>query len=36
MSLYDQHINDFINTDSSINDRLTFVENQLKWEDLIN
>ena len=34
MKGYDEHINDFINTDSSINDRLTFVEKQLKWEEL--
>lgn len=31
---YDNHINEFMNTDSSINDRLTFVENQLKWEEI--
>lgn len=36
MSDYDEHINNFMNTDSPINDRLTFVENQLKWEDLHN
>lgn len=31
---YDSHINEFMNTDSSINDRLTFVEEQLKWEEI--
>ena len=36
LSDYDKHVNDFINTDSSINDRLTFVENQLKWEKIGN
>ena len=34
MKGYDEHINDFINTDSSINDRLTIVEDTLKWENL--
>lgn len=34
MNGYDEHVNDFMNTDSSINDRLTFVEDQLKWEGL--
>ena len=33
---YDEHLLDRINTDSSINDRLTYVENQLKWEKLLN
>ena len=31
---YDSHINEFMNTDSSINDRLTIVEDQLKWEEI--
>ncbi len=31
---YDSHINEFMNTDSSINDRLTIVEGQLKWEEI--
>lgn len=31
---YDSHINEFMNTDSSINDRLTIVETQLKWEEI--
>lgn len=34
MSSYDEHINIFMNTDSSINDRLTIVEDTLKWENL--
>ena len=34
MKGYDEHINDFMNTDSSINDRLTIVEDTLKWENL--
>lgn len=33
---YDEHINIKMNTDSSINDRLTFVEDQLTWEKLFN
>lgn len=32
---YDKHIGEKINTDSSINDRLTFVEDQLTWEKII-
>lgn len=34
MSDYDEHINILMNTDSSINDRLTIVEDTLKWENL--
>ena len=34
MSDYDKHINILMNTDSSINDRLTIVEDTLKWENL--
>lgn len=34
MSGYDAHINILMNTDSSINDRLTIVEDTLKWENL--
>lgn len=34
MSNYDEHINILMNTDSSINDRLTIVEDTLKWENL--
>ena len=34
MSGYDEHINEFMNVDSSLNDRLTFVETQLKWENI--
>ena len=34
MSDYDQHINILMDTDSSINDRLTIVEDTLKWENL--
>ena len=30
------HIIDTINTNSIINTRLTYVENQLKWEELFN
>ena len=33
---YDKHVNDFINTDSSINDRLEEVQTQLKWEKIGN
>ena len=36
LSDYDKHINDFINTDSSINDRLEEVQTQLKWEKICN
>ena len=36
LSDYDKHINDFINTDSSINDRLEEVQTQLKWEKIGN
>lgn len=36
LSDYDKHVNDFINTDSSINDRLEEVEIQLKWEKIGN
>lgn len=36
LSDYDKHINDFINTDSSINDRLEEVKIQLKWEEIGN
>lgn len=36
LSDYDKHINNFINTDSSINDRLEEVETQLKWEKISN
>ena len=36
LSDYDKHVNDFINTDSSINDRLEEVETQLKWEKISN
>ena len=36
LSDYDKHINDFINTDSSINDRLEEVKTQLKWEKIGN
>ena len=36
LSDYDKHINDFINTDSSINDRLEEVKTQLKWEKISN
>ena len=36
LSDYDKHINDFINTDSSINDRLEEVKTQLKWEEIGN
>ena len=32
----DKHVNDFINTDSSINDRLEEVQTQLKWEKIGN
>ena len=34
MSDYDEHINILMSTDSSINDRLTIVEDTLKWENL--
>lgn len=34
MSDYDEHINILMNTDSSINDRLTIVEDTLKWDNL--
>ena len=34
MSDYDEHINILSNIDSSINDRLTIVEDTLKWENL--
>lgn len=34
MGDYDEHINILMNTDSSINDRLTIVEDTLKWENL--
>ena len=34
MSDYDEHINILTNIDSSINDRLTIVEDTLKWENL--
>lgn len=34
MSGYDKHINKFMNDDSSLNDRLTIVETQLKWENI--
>ena len=36
LSDYDKHVNDFINTDSSINDRLEEVQTQLKWEKIGN
>ena len=36
LSDYDKHVNDFINTDSSINDRLEEVKTQLKWEKIGN
>ena len=36
LSDYDKHVNDFINTDSSINDRLEEVKTQLKWEEIGN
>ena len=36
LSDYDKHVNDFINTDSSINDRLEEVKTQLKWEKISN
>ena len=36
LSDYDKHVNDFINTDSSINDRLEEVKTQLKWEKIDN
>ena len=36
LSDYDKHINNFINTDSSINDRLEEVQTQLKWEKIGN
>ena len=36
LSDYDKHVNDFINTDSSINDRLEEVKIQLKWEEIGN
>ena len=36
LSDYDKHVNDFINTDSSINDRLEEVQTQLKWEKICN
>ena len=36
LSDYDKHVNDFINTDSSINDRLEVVQTQLKWEKIGN
>lgn len=36
LSDYDKHVNDFINTDSSINDRLEDVQTQLKWEKIGN
>lgn len=36
LSDYDKHVNDFINTDSSINDRLEEVQTQLKWEKIDN
>ena len=36
LSDYDKHVNDFINTDSSINDRLEEVQTQLKWEKISN
>ena len=36
LSDYDKHVNDFINTDSSINDRLEEVKTQLKWEKICN
>ena len=36
LSDYDKHINNFINTDSSINDRLEEVKTQLKWEKIGN
>ena len=36
LSDYDKHVNDFINTDSSINDRLEEVQTQLKWEEIGN
>ena len=34
MNDYDEHINILMSTDSSINDRLTIVEDTLKWENL--
>lgn len=36
LSDYDKHVNNFINTDSSINDRLEEVKTQLKWEKIGN
>ena len=33
---YDEHINIKMDTDSAINDRLLFVEDQLTWEKLFN
>lgn len=36
LSDYDKHVNDFINTDSSINDRLEEVKTQLKWGKIGN
>ena len=36
LSDYDKHVNDFINTDSSINDRLEEVKTHLKWEKIGN
>ena len=36
LSDYDKHVNDFINTDSSINDRLEEVQTQLKREKIGN
>lgn len=34
MNDYDKHVNEFMNIDSSLNDRLTYVEDLLKWENL--
>lgn len=35
LDILEQHFINTVNTDSSVNDRLIFVENQLKWEKLI-
>lgn len=35
LDILEQHFINTVNTDSQVNDRLIFVENQLKWEKLI-